>query len=412
MTQLISLSELIRSFFSLWAFLICLTFIFSVIHSANQKRISFAVFSLFPFAVSFFLWQVLFDIHLFGDTENASDISRRLGGVPWLCWMAVLLILSISAGWILISVIRYGRETVTPTSVKLYLDQMPCGICCWLDSGRVLFSNTCMNELYSAVTGRSLQNGFQLYDAVSDGIVTAGERVWRFNCRDITYEGEKMHEMIASDITAEYAKTEALKRDKEELSRLNRELRKYTLGIDDTVRKQEILQAKVSIHDEMNRLMLSTMAAENDDSENRDRIFSLWERNALLLCMEANEKTETKAAAKTEKLAKALRIDLLWESDLPTALTEKQQTLFFSAAQEAVINASKHAEAKTLRISFTETETGVCCHFINDGNIPRGEVSFTGGLVNLSELAGNQGASVFAKAGDVFTLTLCFPKKA
>jgi anti-sigma regulatory factor (Ser/Thr protein kinase) len=216
--------------------------------------------------------------------------------------------------------------------------------------------------------------------------------------------------MIASDITAEYAETQKLSEDKAELSRLNLELKEYTQSIDDTVRRREILQAKVNIHDEMNRLMLSTVAAKCDDAAELDRIFTLWKQNALLLCMEADEIAVPKAAVRIEKLAEVLKIRLVRKNELPAELSEKQRTLFFAAAQEAIANAAKHARAKVMEISFESTDKYIACTFTNDGQIPTGEVRFTGGLGNLSLLAGKQNAQVFAEAGDTFSLTLKFMK--
>ncbi|MBR7092043.1 MAG: hypothetical protein IKI50_02525 [Clostridia bacterium] len=410
MTSLLTLSELTRSYFSLWALLLCLVCIFGIVLSVTQKRYRPAVFALPAFACGYLLWQVLFDLHLFGGTEGASAVSRKLGGLPWLWCPAALSVLTAAALWILLSVIRDEKRSVTPTAVKHCLDQMPCGVCCWRDSGRVLFSNICMNRLCIAVTGSPLLNGNQFYQAAAGGILTVGEKIWRFTCREILFDGERLHEMIASDVTAEYTETQVLEKDKAELSRLNRELREYTLSIDDAVRRQEILQAKVNIHDEMNRLMLSTMAADGEDAAALDPIFALWEQNALLVCMEADEVADTKAAARIEKLAEALKIRLIWRGTLPAALSEKQRSLFFSAAQEAIANAAKHAQAKTMEISFQQTGASFSCFFTNDGRIPDGEVRFTGGLANLALLAAKQGARICVHTDGTFSLSLQFPE--
>ncbi len=409
MTALALLPELMRSFFSLWALLLCVVGIFAAALSVRQKQFGFAALSLFPLCCAYLLWQVLFDLHLTGPSECAA-LSRLLGSLPWLCWPAALAALTAAATPLLVHIMRNGKRSITPAAVKLCLDQMPCGVCCWHDNGRVLFSNLCMNRLCVALTCSPLLNGNSFYDRTSGGILTVDGRVWRFACRDMTFDGERLHEMIASDITTEYAKTKALEQDKAELSRLKRRLQEYSLIMEDAVRRQEILQAKVNIHDEMNRLMLSTMAAEKDDTQALNRIFSLWEQNALLLCMQADDAQDQKAVTHVHELADALGIGLIWSGDVPPALTEKQRALFFTAAQEAVINAAKHAEAKTLEITFTDDETTLCCAFINGGNVTAGDVNFVGGLANLALLAGEQGAFIRAKADKAFTLSLHFPK--
>lgn len=410
MTSFVMLSELVRSFFSLWALALCLICVFSTVFSVNQKRYRFAVLPLFPFVCSYFLWQVIFDLHLSGGDVKAVAISRKVGDLPWLFFAVFLFVIMLASFGVMISIIRYGRRSVTPTAVKHCLDRMPCGVCLWQDGGRVLFSNICMNRLCIAVTGSPLLNGDGFYEATADGIVTADEKRWRFTRRDIILDGERLHEMIASDITAEYAKTRALEKDKEELSRLNRELSSYTHSIDDTVRRREILQAKVNIHDEMNRLMLLTQTPESENSQTPYEIFSLWEQNALLLCMEADEASDIKSANRIERLAEALKISLIWRGDLPAELADKQRSLFLSAAQEAIANAAKHAQAKNMEISFCEDDSYISCTFTNDGRIPPGKVRFAGGLYNLSLLAEKQGAAVSAFAGEKFALTIRFPK--
>ena len=97
---------------------------------------------------------------------------------------------------------------------------------------------------------------------------------------------ERLHEIIAINVTNEYNKTQDLEKEKLELSQIKRELEDYNLTINDVVKHQEILQAKINIHDEMNRLMLLSVATESDSADELNNIFSLWQENALLLSKE------------------------------------------------------------------------------------------------------------------------------
>lgn len=410
MTPVFELSELSRSLLSLWAFLTLLIGIFSVVRSFAQKRGVFALLAFVPLISSYYLWQILFDLHLFGTSGGAEKISLELSGIPLVFWLLALFVLTSTALAVLLAVIAYGRRSVTPDTIKQCLDRVPCGVCCYTDDGMILFSNVCMNRLCASLTGERLSDGRQL-SAFAGSVESSDGKKWRFTEHRLTLDGESLRELTASDVTAEYAETEALRKEKEELSRLNRELREYTLGIDETVRRREILQAKVNIHDEMNRLMLSTVSSVGAGEEEEDRIFSLWEQNALLLCMEADKNADSKAAGGVGELADALRMRLVWENEIPESLTDGQRSLFFKSAQEAIANASKHAGAKTLTVSFEETEKEISCSFTNDGKLPKGGFRFAGGLYNLSVLAKKQGASLSAKTGEKFTLTLVFPKE-
>ena len=404
-----TMSALARSAFAMWALSLCLVDIVSALIAAVKKRYRYSTIALLLFAPAYLAWQVIFDLSLFGMNEGVSALCRVAGEWNTWLWVVALLVLSVGTVCSLVYNIRYEKNYITPGAIKVYLDGMPCGVRCWRENGRVLFSNIRMNELSVALTGAPLLNGNQFCATVSDGMMAIEDRMWRFVCRDIVYGGERLREMIASDVTTEYARTQALERDKAELAVLNLELTEYTRSIDETVRRQEILQAKVNIHDEMNRLMLSTVAAEGEDAETLDKIFALWQQNALLMCMSADETADKNAVTGVEKLAKALKVDIIWQGVLPATLTEDERSLFYSAAQEALINAAKHARATKLYVSVEETERGVRCRFTNDGILPAGEVRFGGGLGNLRRLAEEQGAVVDVEVGDRFALLLWFP---
>ncbi len=410
MTQFLTLSVLVRTAFALWAFLLCLADLVSAILSRIRKRRLFFVAALILFAPAYFAWQTIFDLALANrGIASATPVTQTLCGLPFLYWFAVLSVLTVVSVLLLRYGVRYEKNHITRGAIKSFLDQIPCGVCCYRENGRILFSNIRMNRLCVALTDSPLLNGKQLSGAVGEKVFEVEGRMWRFTGREMHSDGERLYEIIASDVTNEYAKTQVLEKDKAELSRINRELREYTLSIDETVRRQEILQAKISVHDEMNRLMLTTVAAEPEQTAQLDRIFSLWERNALLLRAESDDAGDGKTTERIGELADALRIGLNWQGSLPAALSGKERTLFFAVAQEAVINAAKHAKARSMNISFDEAEGHICCRFTNDGEMPRGPVTFTGGLANLEQLAQKQGATIVASADGKFTLSLLFP---
>ena len=409
MTALELLSPFIRAFLALWALLLCLCLFLSTLLAVRKRRYLFSGFSAALCIPAYLMEQCLFDLSLSAKTGVISGVTETLCSAPWIVWLTVYAVLTIAAILLLAYNIHYDKTFITPESIKAYLDQIPCGVCCWHDNGKVLFSNVCMNGLCQQLTGEPLLNGNQFRETVSGEIISIGERKWRFSCGEALLNGEHLHDMIASDITAEYAKTQALEKDRAELARITRELREYSRGIDEMVRHQEILQAKVNIHNEMNRLMLSSVAAESGDSEALDTILSLWEQNALLLCMEASDAADSQAISRIEGLAKALHIHLVWQSDLPATLSERQRALFFSAAQEAVSNAAKHANATELQISFSARGPSVRCSFANNGQVRDSDVSFSGGLANLQRLAEKQGATVSVSTDDRFVLSLAFP---
>lgn len=411
MTSFFEISEFLKSLFVLWTFILCVAGIKGIIFAFSSNRHRYAGVYLASLGLSYFLWQVIFDISRFGKTEPAAGISLILGELPTISWVFVLLLITFVLYWNIYLNKRYAGMYITPLAMKVCADRMSCGICYWRDSGRVIFSNICMNRLCVGLTDSPLNDGNVFREAVQAGILPVGDKVWKFTCRDLVFEGAVLHEMVAWDISEIHAKTEALRKENEELARLNSELKAYSFKIDDVVRRQEILQAKVNIHDEMNRLMLSSASADSNDRESLDRVFGQWRQNALLLCMETEKKKEKNAESRLEQLAGALDIRLIWHNNLIEDLTEKQRELFFAAAQEAVTNAVKHAEAKTMEISFEKNETGISVCFENNGKMSPGEVMFTGGLSNLDLMARDRNCKIKAIAGKSFSLLIYFPKK-
>ena len=410
MTAFLNLTSPVRCLFLLWGLLNCFAAIVCMVYGLRQKQRRYALSALPCFGASFFLWEIMTDVANFYLREPHNAFCLRCAEMPWLLFAGVLLLcMAVSAG-ILRCSLRYHKSHITPDSIRICADLMPCGICYWQDGGKVIFANTCMTELCFALLGTALQNGEELSAAVSEPILPIGKQVWSFTSRTVQLKGAPLHELIAADITELYAKTAKLKAENEEIARYNEALRTYHLHIDETVRQREILQAKVNIHDEMNKLMLTTVAAGSEGGGSLDDAFALWQSNALLLCREAANE-DGGSVENLERIAAALKIKLIWHHPLPDGMEKKQRSLFFSAAQEAIANAFKHAGVRTLTIDCIPTADGVLCEFGNKGRLPDSPVSFTGGLGNLKSLAEWQGAEVFVSVSDRFTLTLFLPKE-
>ncbi len=404
------LSFICRAMLGIWTLLLCLAGIVNTVLSVVVRRYRKTLISLPLFALSYLMWQVTVCFLYLSEQELTSALCIWLGYLPCIVWILVLLLLTAGSTAILYSNARYSKTVITPLSIERCADELNCGICYWQDNGHVVFSNDCMNSLSIRLTGKPLMDGIRLRNAITDTIMPVGDRVWQFSLRDVESDKEVLRELIASDVTELYAESHTLEADNARLAKMNEDLKAYGLKIDEAVRRQEMLQAKVNIHDEMNRLMLSTIAADPENDEELNRIFALWERNALLLCMESNEHSNKDAMKQLEELAQALGIQLLWNNEVPETLTQKQRELLFAAAQEAITNAVKHAQAKMMKVSFTETIEDVQCIFENDGDIPARDIHFTGGLANLAVLAEEQNASISAESGEMFRLSLHFSK--
>ena len=404
------LNDIVRAFFALWALLLCLLNIANSVLSFTKRKYVFGVISIISFGLAYVLWQVIFDYSLLDKNGSYSPMTQVMVDIGWVYWLLIILFLTGGTTVLFIYNIHYERNNLTANSIKTYLDKVDCGVCCYKNNGRVLFSNIRMKELCFQITGSPLLNGNHFNESLIDDLMSIGEEKWRFSTRDIIINNENMHEIVATNVTNEYNKTQDLEKDKLELSRIKKELQDYNLSIDDMVKHQEILQAKINIHDEMNRLMLSSVATENPNE--LDNIFSLWQENALLLSKEVEANESEEPIKRIVELAKSLKMNLIWNKDNLSLLNDEQKGIFFQTAQEAIANASKHSNADEIVISIESTNESVECRFVNNGAIPQKEIVFTGGLSNLEKLVKKFDASIKTKLDmNQFTLILSFLTK-
>ena len=173
MSALAMLSSLARAFFALWALLLLLVCTVNMLLSLQKRRYLLSLAAAVLLVPAFFLWQVIFDLSLSVRLGiPASPVGQSLCDIAWGWWAVALLVFTLGCAALLVYHIRYEKKNVTPNSIKTYLDKMPCGVCCWLDSGKVLFSNICMNRLCLALTDGPLRNGNLFLAAVEKGILS------------------------------------------------------------------------------------------------------------------------------------------------------------------------------------------------------------------------------------------------
>ena len=395
-----------------WALLLCLGGIANAVLLWRQKRRLLCAAGAICFFVGYFFLHVCragTEWRLNGaDEPLAMALLRLPGGV----FLAALLMTTAVCVLLYRSVIAWRKTHITSASIKESVDGLPAGVCYYLEDGRCIFSNHRMNDLCFSLLGQTLQNGKALYALAKDEPIHAmpdGTAV-SFRHRLLTYEGAPLHELIADDITELYEKTEQLRDDNERSRRLAEDMRAYGETISDTVRQQEILQAKINIHDEMNRMILATGRAiqSGSDAERRETL-KIWQNQALLLCKEADRREKSSTVSDLNALAAVIGLRLIWKG-MPQSREIAVLTLFLAAAREAMTNAAKHAKAETLTIAVSEDAAALRAQFTNDGAPPAPEIAESGGLAVLRRRLEAAGGSMRIERAPGFCLAVSIPK--
>ena len=413
MTPFARLSILTQNLVCFWALLLCLSGAAGGMLLWRQKRRLLCALSGFCFLCAYFILQVCRDgteqrLHGCGDA-----LAERVLRMPCAAFFAALALLSAICCLLFRDVLRWRRAHITSDSIKESMDGLPAGVCYYLEDGRCILVNHRMNDICVSLLGQPLQNGVAFRDAVRDRpvcLLPDGTAV-SFRHRAVTYEGAPAHELIANDITELYNKSRQLRADNERELRLKADMKAYGATIADTVQKQEILQAKVNIHDGMNRMILATQRAAEDGAAGAQRgeVLRMWQSQALLLCKEADARRSSSVVSDLNALAAVIGLRLEWdgapETDDPAALS-----LFLHAAREAMANAAKHAKAERLAIHIEENGGSLRAAFENERQAAEAPAEERGGLAELRRRVEGAGGEMKIDAGSLFRLSVSIPK--
>lgn len=362
-------------------------------------------------AIEYFLLQIISDIlHRHAEKENIG-LSYTLGRIHVTWWIALIagtMVISIT----LASFLRHWKEEhITPMSVKDSIDMLDAGLCYWEDGGRIILSNKKMDEICLALSGEMLLNGEKFYNyLMSECIPMPDGTIKYFFHNPVEFEDKQIHELIAADVTELYKKNELLEQETISLQKMNESLRRYNQNIEETVRKQEILDAKVYIHDEMNRLMLVTTANAETPTTEEDfkEILTLWRNNAILLGTESNQSRVNTDITEVNQLAELLGIQLGWQGEQPWTVPDSIREVFIMVAREAIANAVKHAEAKNITIAIHKNDEKLFIEISNDGKLPTGKISLGGGLTNIKRMVEEKKGQFKVEVNEQFNMLLEF----
>lgn len=343
------------------------------------------------------------------------SVSRWLCARPLLIPVVLILLVTTYFVCLIRQEHRYRRNTITRSSIREGVDQIASGLCFYVEGGRLILSNSRMNELCHAIVGRDLQNGALFWQILSGGEVKADvERLSfgsypNFRLPDgsvWTFTREKLEgfiQLTAADTTLQQSLTDELREKNLDLAAMNLRLRKYGENVDELARAKERLETKVRIHGELGQALLATRRYLVD-AEAQEPPLGIWRRNIAMLRKEMEAKHTEDPLQILEKAGKTAGVRLVISGRI---LEESEfRQIFLIAASEALTNAVFHADAKTLTIALSATDTHWSMRFTNDGRRPTRPVTEGGGLGSLRRKTESMGASMTVEHDPAFALTI------
>ena len=337
--------------------------------------------------------------------------------------LPILLLLAVIATLLAVVLTerKYEKNSITRSSVKESLDWLNTGLCFSHKNGMVMLINHRMNNLSHTIFGRDLQNANAFWENLNDGEIQSGvarlfmcanptfrlpdQTVWTFS-REVI---DGITQLTAAETTRLNRLTEELKEKNAELSVMNYRLRKYGENVDELTREKERLETKARIHRELGQALLLTRRYLQGESDNTQELLNVLKRNIAMLRLESESPKNDEPLDMLMKAAQSAGIEVFITGQMPKQ--EDANRLFFEAATEALTNAVRHADAKTLRIAFSEDDKSYSVSFTNDGNHPQYKIVEGGGLGSLRQKTEQIGGTMEVLYQPEFVLKLTVLKK-
>ena len=344
----------------------------------------------------------------------------------WLCEkpaVFIILLWAAMAAFLVYAVIwemKRRRTMVTRSAIKESIDHLDTGLCFFAENGRVMLVNHRMNQLCHTILGHDLQNAALMWDEICEGDVQPNitrllendqpsfllpdGTVWTFSGEDL----QRVFQITAADATQLHSLAEEIKHKNIALEALNHRLVQYEKNVEELTRSKERLETKVKIHNQLGQTLLATRSYLLRGEEEPPIPIDAWKHSIALLRQEAEDGSEQSSVQMLVQTAKAFGITVQINGQMP--LQKPTEQLLLEAAAEALTNAVRHADARTLYIHFSETNTHYRVTFQNDGKLPEGEIRLGGGLGSLRRKVERAGGAVDIGSRPVYTLTITIPK--
>ena len=365
------------------------------------------------------LWLCLtvisWDINRHGDVRTMPSWLAAFCGLPVTALalaealLAVLLILSS------LDTIRYRKEHPTPGSIKETMDLLPVGIAYARRDGTVLLRNLVMDRLSQELTGKPLTNLNVFLTAAGiagdHAQASVKGRVWQVSVRETAAGDEPLLQLTASDITEQAGIIADLEAKNKKLRDIHLRLEIYNRQAERIIIAQELLTARMTVHNELGNVLLESRHYMNDPASIDEELLLQALKNANTYLLREYEKDDTAVDALAEAVGTAEAIGVKVSlTGVPPA--EGNPRLILAAAiRECATNAVKHAGGDRLTADIRSTGAADVFTLRTNGRPPAVPVRETGGLLSLRMLAERQGGTMRIAADPAFTLTIRLPRK-
>ncbi len=373
-------------------------------------RISLQIWSI-ALVITNFIYLLLFVLFEF----KSSDVIDKVPLWTFIVAAAVIVI-QLTIYFILIK--NYSLNHLSEMSVKESFDKLPLGVSFYDEKGLPLLINEEMNELSIKIVGHALLNGLTFYDNLQNNkvlenvtiinedalVVIFDDLVYTFKQYVHHINKKVVYELIATNITELYKLTKTYKEKNKTLEIINLRMKKYSENILEYTKEKEILNAKMSIHDQLGKLLLITKKRLNEPTSlDVNELVNEW--NQILDIFLYKEEKNVNNVDLLINVGKDVGVDIKIKGNVFESGSVNEKILLV-AIHECLTNTVSHAKGKNMQVEIISSNTSFIITITNDGFPPQHKITEGGGLSALRTIVEREHGVMIIKSLPKFKLEI------
>lgn len=404
--MIFEISPDVRGVLLVISLILCFAQIFCVIDLSVQRR---GLQHLILSGVLLFLGYVLFELQESIARRSPEDPLPAFARINALFLYGALVILAFLTVWELVAIFYQSRGHMSPDTVRESINLLPTGLCFCDADGSVLLSNRVMEDICLTATGEALLNANTFWEAVGKKpfLTLSDGSTWSLDRRILSTEMGEVYQITASDITKTHEMMQELKSEQEKLKEINRRLLAYGSQVSDLTRQEEILSAKIRVHDSLGECLLAAKRCilTPVGRKEKEETLRLWHQSITLLEVPPEDE-KSDGLKELLKAAGAVGVKVVFAGSLPPAGSVARE-LTEAAIHACVTNTVRHAHGTRLFVVMKRDGTTWTIRCTNNGDAPKGEIHEGGGLTGLRRRVEKEGGSMRVESTPRFALILC-----
>ena len=385
----------------------------------SRERIK-ALATFLIFACSYFMLEVMMNINGRKELSTVSSVALFFGSFPlWICTM-LLLILVVVFIYLMEDYRQWSNDHISNLSIKESIDLLSAGVAVYTEKGLPVVINPVMDNIGVAAFGENMYGSTGLYEKLlgyDKDVIRAGDEYYTFRKNRFNIDGVECVEFICDNVSDEYKTAGLLKEENERLKRMNEHLKELNSTIDSYVIENEILNAKVMVHDRLGQTLLATqkylLDSDSADEERSGELLDMWKENIGFMSNSMDDqKTDELMALLTA--AEDVGVGLVFNGKALTGddfydcfgTDTYPAHIALTAIHECMTNTLRHAKGDEVYIT-AERKDGSCSMVItNNGSSRESQVVEKGGLKSLRSLVENSGGRMEILTDEGFMLRI------